>query len=65
MSKGLRNITIKKARENLAEDALGLTDDEVQEIIDWLDKMADIAIEAVEKGESLKHKKIIHFSIVS
>jgi DNA-directed RNA polymerase subunit F len=42
-------MTIKEAREILADDALGLTDDEVQEIIDWLDKMADIAIESVEK----------------
>jgi len=42
-------MTIKEAREILAEDALGLTDDEVKEIIDWLDKMADIAIESVEK----------------
>lgn len=42
-------MTVKEAREILAEDALGLTDDEVKEIIDWLDKMADIAIETVEK----------------
>ena len=42
-------MTVKEAREILAEDALGLTDDEVKEIIVWLDKMADIAIEAVEK----------------
>jgi hypothetical protein len=42
-------MTIKEAREILAEDALGLTDDEVKEIIEWLDKMADIAIESVEK----------------
>lgn len=49
-------MTIKEAREILAEDALGLTDDEVKEIIDWLDKMADIAIEAVEK-KSVYSKK--------
>lgn len=50
-------MTIKEAREILAEDALGLTDNEVQEIIDWLDKMADIAIESVEKSYALKQSK--------
>ena len=44
-------MTIKEAREILAEDAIGLNDDEVREIIDWLDNFADIAIEAVEKGK--------------
>ncbi len=44
-------ISIKQAREILENDAEGLTDAEVQAVIDWLDKMADIAIEAVEKTE--------------
>jgi hypothetical protein len=42
-------MTVKEARGILEQDALGLTDEEVQEIIDWLNMMADIAIEAVEK----------------
>jgi hypothetical protein len=50
-------MTIKEAREILAEDALGLTDDEVKDIIDWLDKMADIAIESVEKSYTVKESK--------
>ena len=50
-------MTISEARKILAEDAVGLTDNEVQEIIDWLDKMADIAIEVVESNP--KHRQII------
>lgn len=42
-------MTVKDARDVLEQDAIGLTDAEVQEIIDWLNMMADIAIEAVEK----------------
>ena len=42
-------MTVKEAREILEQDAVGLNDNEVQEIIDWLSMMADIAIEAVEK----------------
>lgn len=45
-------MTVKEAREILEQDADGLTDIEVQEIIDWLNMMADIAIESVEKTES-------------
>ncbi len=44
-------MTIQEARKILESDAKGLTDVEVQEIIDWLNMMADIAIEAVEKTE--------------
>jgi hypothetical protein len=47
-------MTLKEAREILAEDALGLTNDEVQQIIDWLDNFADIAIESVEKNNQPK-----------
>jgi hypothetical protein len=42
-------MTVKEARGILEQDADGLTDIEVQEIIDWLNMMADIAIESVEK----------------
>ncbi|MFO0357338.1 MAG: hypothetical protein ACK50A_10300 [Sphingobacteriaceae bacterium] len=42
-------MTVTDARSILEQDAFGLTDTEVQEIIDWLNLMADIAIEAVEK----------------
>ena len=42
-------MTVKEARNILEQDAVGLTDNEVQEVIDWLNMMADIAIEAVEK----------------
>jgi hypothetical protein len=38
-------MTIKEARNILENDADGLTDKEVQQIIDWLNIMADIAIE--------------------
>lgn len=48
----MSKITISKAREILASDSEGLTDKEVQEIIDWLDKMADIAIDSVESSPS-------------
>ena len=46
-------MTIKEARNILDNDADGLTDNEVQEIIDWLNMMADIAIEEVEKKNQL------------
>lgn len=42
-------MTVKDARDVLKQDAIGLTDAEVQEIIDWLNMMADIAIDSVEK----------------
>ena len=42
-------MTIKEARDILEQDAVGLSDDEVQEIIDWLNSFADIAIDSVEK----------------
>ncbi len=42
-------MTVKEARDILEQDAVGLTDVEVQDIIDWLNNFADIAIEAVEK----------------
>ena len=38
-------MTIAEARAILADDAEGLTDDQVQEITDWLNMMADIAID--------------------
>jgi hypothetical protein len=43
-------MTIKEARNILENDADGLTDNEVQEIVDWLNMMADVTIEAVEKN---------------
>jgi hypothetical protein len=49
-------MTIKEARNILENDADGLTDNEVQEIIDWLSMMADIAIEAVERDEQQINK---------
>ena len=45
-------MTVKEARDILEQDAIGLTDEEVQEIIDWLNKFADIAIESVEKSKN-------------
>jgi len=48
-------MTIKEARKILDEIAVGLTDMEVQEIIDWLNKFADVFIEIVET-DSLKEK---------
>ena len=42
-------MTVKEARKILEQDAFGLTDAEVQEIIDWLNMMANIAIDSVEK----------------
>ena len=42
-------MTVKEARDILAQDAIGLTNSEVQEIIDWLNMMADFAIEEVER----------------
>ncbi len=42
-------MTIKEARDILEQDAVGLSDDEVQEIIDWLNSFADIAIDSVER----------------
>jgi hypothetical protein len=48
-------MTIKEARKILDEIAVGLTDIEVQEIIDWLNKFADVFIEIVET-DSLKEK---------
>jgi hypothetical protein len=47
-------MSITEARKILANDAEGLNDSEVQEMIDWLNMMADIAIEAVEKAEYQK-----------
>ena len=47
-------MTIAEARDTLADDAVGLTENEVQEIIDWLNMMAEIAIESLEK----KHQVI-------
>ena len=41
-------MTVKAARDILEQDAVGLTDNEVQEISDWLNMMADITIELVE-----------------
>lgn len=51
-------MTIKEAREIIAEDALGLTNDEVQQIIDWLDNFADIVIEAIEKNNQPKQLSV-------
>lgn len=46
-------MTIKEAGEILEQDAVGLTDAKVQEIIDWLNSFADIAIDSVvRKGHS-------------
>lgn len=42
-------MTIKEARAILDQDAVGLTDSEVQEIIDWLNNFADIAIDSIER----------------
>ena len=42
-------MTIEEARATLADNAVGLTDTEIQEIVDWLNMMANIAIESLEK----------------
>lgn len=47
-------MTIKEARNILEQDAVGLTDNEVQQIIDWLNNYADIAVELVEKENPLE-----------
>ena len=52
-------MTIKEARNILEQDAVGLTDNEVQQIIDWLNMMADIAIELVEK----KSNELVQLSV--
>lgn len=41
-------MTVKEARDILEQDGVGLTDDEVQELIDWLNSFADIAIDGLE-----------------
>jgi len=50
MIEELHSFNIKEAKEILGIDAKNLTDSEVKDIADWLDKMADIAIEIVEKS---------------
>jgi hypothetical protein len=47
-------MTIKEARDILEQEAVGLTDNEVQKIIDWLNNYADIAVELVEKENPLE-----------
>jgi hypothetical protein len=43
-------MTIKEARKILVYDIDEYTDDEVQEIIDWLNMMADLSIDAIENN---------------
>lgn len=49
-------MTVKEARNILEQDAVGLTDADIQGIIDWLENFADMAIELVFKSatDSLK-----------
>ncbi len=46
-------MTITEARTILAEDAVGLSDNDIQEIIDWLNMMADTAIDSLEKSHQV------------
>ena len=53
-------MTIAEARETLADDAVVLTDKEIQEIIDWLNMMADITLEIIDKEEA-KNKIALNY----
>jgi len=41
-------MTLTEARRILGKEAVGLSDKEIQEIIDWLDIFADIVLNSLE-----------------
>ena len=41
-------LTINECRKILGNEAVGLTDDDIMLIREWLSNMADIAIESLE-----------------
>ena len=45
-------LSVKECREILANEAEGLSDEEIILIRDWLSLMADVAIESYEKLDS-------------
>lgn len=53
-------MTIEEARATFADNAVGLTDTEIQEIIDWLKMMADITLEIIDKEEA-KNKIALNY----
>jgi hypothetical protein len=44
-------MTIAEARAALADNAYGLTDNEMQEIIDWLNMMAEVIIDSLNRSK--------------
>ena len=45
---GVGRMTLTEARKILGKEAVGLSDKEIQEIIDWLDTFADIVLNSLE-----------------
>lgn len=42
-------MTVTEARKILAEEAVGLTDTEIKEIINWLNSFAEIVLNSIEQ----------------
>jgi uncharacterized protein (DUF1778 family) len=54
------NMTIKEAREIIGEDAANMTDEQMQELMDSLDALADIVIDlylSLPPEERAKYRK--------